>query len=65
MSVEHYRLYAGKEIFNYATLEAAKESAKLFMPNKISLRIEVLIEIDENQADFLAYEYESKQWAPS
>ncbi len=65
MIEDNYRLYAGKEIFYYSTFEDAKEAAKLFMPNKVELRIEILAELEPFAADFWAYEYESHKWAPS
>ena len=65
MTEHNYRLYAGKEISHYETFDAAKESAKLFMPDKVSLWIEILIDIEPGEADFWAYEYEANQWAPS
>jgi hypothetical protein len=61
----NFRLYAGKEIFSYTTLEQAKVAAEHFMPNKITLRIEVLVEVGPDESDWWAYEYENTQWASS
>lgn len=65
MNEENYRLYAGSERFYYSTFEDAKSAAKRFMPSKVELRIEILVELEEFDADFWAYEYENKQWVPS
>jgi len=65
MNEDNYRLYAGKEIFYYSTFEDAKDAAKQFMPNKVGLRIEILVDLEPFEADFWAYEYENNQWTPS
>jgi len=65
MTEENYRLYAGKEISCHSTFEGAKEAAESFMAEKVGLRIEILIEIGPHEADWWAYEYNNKQWAPS
>ena len=65
MSEENFRLYVGSEITHYRTMEEAKEAATSFMSGKHELRIEMLINFDLNEADFLAYNYETKQWEPS
>lgn len=65
MNEENYKLYAGTDTSFYANFEEAKDAAKEFMADKVSLRIEVLIELSTNQADWWAYEYENNQWAPS
>ncbi len=62
---EKYKLYAGKETSYYSTFEEAKEAAKEVMPNEVCLRIEILKEIDPQEADWWAYEYENNQWTPS
>ena len=65
MTQENFRLYADKEIFCYMTLEEAKVAAEYFIPNKTSLRIEILVELAPSENDWWAYEYENNQWVPS
>ena len=65
MNEENYRLYVGSEMTYYRTLEEAKDAARSFMPGKAELRIEILVEIGQNEADFWAYSYETNQWVPS
>ncbi|WP_152555831.1 hypothetical protein [Ferriphaselus sp. R-1] len=65
MNEENFRLYVDREISHYRTMEEAKEAAKLFMPKKAELRIEILMEIDISEADWWAYNYETKEWEPS
>jgi len=55
----------GREISHFRTMEEAKEAAKLFMHKKAELRIEIVMEIDINEADWWAYNYETKEWEPS
>ena len=63
---EHnYRLYVGNEISHYETFSEAKVAAHSYQPDKVELRIEILIDLEPGEADFWAYEYESNQWAPS
>jgi hypothetical protein len=65
MTEDNYRLYVDKDISHYETFEAAKDAAKLFMPSRACLRIEILADVSEGEADFWAYEYEANQWVPS
>ncbi|WP_426994381.1 hypothetical protein [Methylomonas sp. CM2] len=44
-------------------MEEAKEAAKLFMPKKAELRIEILMEINISEAGWWAYNYETKEWS--
>lgn len=64
MNKDIFRLYAGKNISHHASFELAKAEAKKYMPNEKYLRIEVLIET-QNEADWWAYEYEKEAWVPS
>ncbi len=65
MDKENFRLYVGREISHYRAMEDAKEAAKLYMPKKAELRIEILIAIDLSEADYWAYNYETMEWQPS
>ena len=65
MNEENFRLYVGKEISHYRTIEETKEAAKVFMHEMPELRIEILMEIDPGKADWLAFNYETKEWEPS
>jgi hypothetical protein len=65
MKEDNFRLYVGRDISHYRTMEKAKEAAKLFMPKKPELRIEILMEVDLNEADWWAYNYITKEWVPS
>ena len=65
MNKDNYKLYAGKEVFFYSSMEEAKEASKEFISQRVYLRIEVLVDIPLGEADWWAYEYENNQWAPS
>lgn len=65
MTEGDFKLYAGKEIFCYLTLEEVKAAAEYFIPNKTILRIEISVENGSNENDWWAYEYENNQWVPS
>lgn len=65
MNENNFRLYVDRDISHYRTMEKAKEAAKLFMPKKPELRIEILMEADPDEADWWAYNYETKEWVPS
>ena len=65
MNEENFRLYVGSEITHYRTFEEAKDAAKSFMPGRSELRIEIMMDIDLDEADFWAYNYETNQWEPS
>jgi hypothetical protein len=65
MSEDNYKLYAGNETSCYSTFEGAKEAAKSFIPDKVYLRIEILIDVGPHEADWWAYEYKNNQWVPS
>ncbi len=60
---ESYRLYVNNQTYLYSTFEGALMAAQEHMQGSPELRIEVLIETEG--ADFWAYEYQSKKWAPS
>lgn len=65
MNENNYKLYAGEEISYYPTFEKAKEAGKEYMIEGVYLRIEILEEIGDGEADWWAYEYENGRWAPS
>lgn len=65
MIKDNFRLYVGRETSHYRTMEEAKEAAKSFMPDRPELRIEILMDVDLDMADFWAYNYETSQWEPS
>ncbi|GAB1620810.1 hypothetical protein AAOGI_08600 [Agarivorans albus] len=65
MTINNYRLYADKNIFYYSTFEDAKKAATKFIPERTTLRIEVLVEVQSFEADFWAYEYDNNRWVPS
>lgn len=65
MNKEQFRLYVGSETSHYQTMEEAKEAAMPFIQSKPELRIEILKEIDLSEADWWAYNYETKEWEPS
>ena len=65
MNEQNFRLYVGSEITHYRTIEEAKDAAKSFMPGRHELRIEILMDINLNEADFWAYNYETNLWEPS
>lgn len=62
---ESYKLYAGEGISYYETFEEADAVAREYMPKKVALRIEVLKELQTDEADWWAYEYEKDEWFPS
>ena len=55
----------GRDISHYRTMEEAKEVARSFMPETPELRIEILKGMPLNEADWWAYNYETKEWEPS
>lgn len=61
--VKNYRLYIDSEYFVFDSLEKAKARAQEYFKEKAELRIEYLFETED--ADFWAYDYESKEWVPS
>lgn len=65
MSDKNYRLYAGTQVSYYVTFDDAKQAAEAYIPHENYLRIEILIDIKPGEADWWAYEYDTKQWAPS
>lgn len=65
MTEDAYKLYAGKEVFFYSSMEEAKEAARAFMSQRVYLRIEVLADIPLGEADWWAYEYDNNKWVPS
>jgi len=65
MKEDNFRLYVGSEITHYRTMDEAKDAAKSFMSGKTELRIEVLMDVDRNEADYWAYNYEANMWEPS
>lgn len=65
MNKDNFRLYSGSEMSHYGTMKEAKEAAKSFMPNKPELRIEIIMEMASGEADWWAYNYETKEWEPS
>ena len=62
---DNYKLYAGKNISYYSTFEEAKDAAKCFMPDNVGLRIEILLEVGQHEADWWAFEYKNNQWESS
>ena len=65
MNDGNYKLYAGKYVFFFSSMEEAKDAAKEFIPKGVYLRIEILAGIPLEEADWWAYEYENNRWAPS
>jgi len=65
MNENNFRLYIGSQITHYRTMDEAKNAAKSFMSGKPELRIEILMDISLNEADFWAYNYEANMWEPS
>ena len=65
MNEENFRLYVGRGISHYRTMEEAKEAARSFMPEMPELRIEILKKIPLSETDWWAYNYETNEWEPS
>ncbi|MRX28632.1 hypothetical protein [Kangiella sp. HZ709] len=58
-------LYIGTERKKCESVAKAKSIATENMTRKPALRIELLSELDEFEADFWAYNYDLKEWVPS